>query len=128
VELTGKKILLAEDEEVVQNLIDKVLGDAGVILTTVDNGESAIEHLDKSAWDLVILDLTMPRKGGREVLKTLRADHPAIPVIMISGFSNEEAAGKCGDLSADVFLQKPFSANRILEATRGLLAKMSPSA
>jgi len=108
------RILLAEDEENLRQLISAVLVDDGHDVYTAADGEEAIKILkEQRAPQLVITDFAMPRKNGIDVLKYCRAEHPDLPVILITGIISEglpqwEAVG------ATASLQKPFRMEELL--------------
>ena len=70
----------------------------------------------------VLLDMTMPSKSGYEVLRELRSTHADLPVVLMSGFEEADAAGRAGDVVPTGFLRKPFTADELLAAIRRLRA------
>lgn len=78
-------------------------------VTTVDNGKEAIEVLEEATFDLVILDIFMPRLSGIEVLQYIRQERKLnVPIIILSRDNHEEVQQKCFDLGANSFIHKPF--------------------
>ena len=116
-------ILLAEDEELVRSLAVNVLERAGYRVLTASDGEEAIriyeEHGDEV--DLLLLDVVMPRKGGRTVYETIRAQNPNVPTLFCSGHSYdilEKGSLPDGEVR---LLQKPYNSRVLLQMIRELL-------
>jgi signal transduction histidine kinase len=117
-------VLVVDDEQHVRNVASQLLEAAGYVVTCVEDGDLALEvlHRDLSAFDLVLLDMTMPRVGGLEVLEQLRQFRPDLPVLLSSGYGPE----KVGDvLNADPacgFIQKPYRREDLLDHAEAMLA------
>src|SRR6266851_10415350 len=83
---------------------------------TADRAEQALAYLDIETYDVVLTDIAMPELSGRELLKHIQANHPATPVIVISGLSNEADAKALMDLGAFEYFAKPFKLEDIEDA------------
>ncbi len=120
-------VLLADDEPGVRTLGETMLESAGFEVVTVEDGRRAVEVVREIRNDVVcvILDLTMPVMDGEEAFHALREVRPDVPVILCSGYSEQELRDRFdGDVPAG-FLQKPFT----WDALRRLLARvLVPSA
>jgi two-component system cell cycle sensor histidine kinase/response regulator CckA len=115
------RLLLVDDEEHVRTATAEVLGILGFQVTAVSGGALALEELQKpEPWALVLLDLTMPPPDGMAVLRQLRAMHPALPVILCSGYS-DAAPEELGQDPHLGFLPKPFT---LSELKRALTARL----
>lgn len=121
--LTRKTILLVEDEPTVREVCCRLLEKAGHNVATANDGIEALEYLAKEGDEvsLVLLDLTMPRMSGVETLQKIRQDLPLLPVILTSGYSEEEADLKAAP-DYQGFLKKPFSRRTLSAALRMLYA------
>ncbi|MFP4105912.1 MAG: ATP-binding protein [Phycisphaerae bacterium] len=112
-------ILLAEDDELVRNLSVKILQKAGYELLVAEDGKDAcdllLEHTDEI--DLAVLDVIMPRVGGRDVYREIRAQGLDIPVIFSSGYSYD-AAGENSLPDDSALIQKPYSPDDLLGIIR----------
>lgn len=112
-------ILVAEDNEVNQQVIEGILKHAGHRVRLTDSGDSALDILadDLDKIDLLILDMNMPEKSGLEVVKVLRFmdTRKAIPVIMLTADATPEAREKSLSAGANSFLTKPVDARVLLE-------------
>jgi PAS domain S-box-containing protein len=105
-------VLLAEDEEGVREVVGRMLERMGFQVLPAEDGVAALEALDQSdhAVTAVLLDVSMPRMGGSEALRRIRERRPDLPVILMSGYTEQEVASKLleGNQGAAGFLQKPF--------------------
>jgi CheY-like chemotaxis protein len=118
----SKKILIAEDDRSLASSIGRTLeGDGYACHYTTDGVETA-SKVDELDPDLIILDLLLPKKDGRTVLREMRARSNETPVITISGvFRGRSTAEELRELGANEFLDKPFSARVLLEKTIELI-------
>jgi PAS domain S-box-containing protein len=105
-------VLVVEDEDGVREVVGRMLERLGFQVITADDGLAALERLDDhdGAVSAVLLDLSMPRMGGFETLQHIRERKPDLPVILMSGYTEQEVASKLldGTSGAVGFLQKPF--------------------
>ncbi|MBL4673636.1 MAG: response regulator [Arenicella sp.] len=108
--ITGH-ILVVDDIESNRDLLARRLRKDGHTVICAAGGFEALEQLDKSEFDLVLLDLMMPEINGYEVLIKIRADKQQrnIPVIMISALEEEDSVIRCIEAGAIDYLQKPFN-------------------
>ena len=103
-----KRILLVEDDESICEMVEKYLRSEGFLITTVNNGEAAIQQNVVSAYDLVILDIMMPKLDGLEVLRIIR-EKSAVPILIMSAKDSDVDKALGLGLGADDYLAKPFS-------------------
>ncbi len=104
-----KKILLADDEDDIREILDIVLTDMGYEVITAKDGEEAIALFKKEVPPIVLTDIKMPGIDGIEVLKTVKAEYPDTEVIMITGHGDMELAIKSLKYEASDFIQKPIN-------------------
>ena len=118
-------ILVVDDEFFVRNTASKILSRYGVNVLLADNGETSVELFikDRDSINLILLDMTMPKMDGVMTLHAIRKISSDIPVILISGFTEQETAAKFEGLSFAAFLQKPFSQSELIQKIRDVLAK-----
>src|SRR5512138_95529 len=90
--MTGCKILVVDDEEVIRESLKRVLESEGNQVALSESGFSAIEKLQNESFHIVITDLKMPGMSGMEVLRAIRVLQPEVPVIFITGYSTVETA------------------------------------
>ncbi len=120
-ELTGT-LLVIDDEVLIRQLVVRVVQRMGLTVLQADDGATGLQLFTERSSDVsvVLLDLTMPGMNGAEVLASIRHSHPALPVVVMSGYDADDALATIGDDSAVSFLQKPFTAEllraRVTEA------------
>ena len=114
------KILLADDEPDITDPLKEHLFIEGYDVKTVYDGEEAISSFFKDKYDLIILDLYMPKIDGFEVLRKIKSDSPSTKIIILSGHTFPENLKKCKSLGAEIILPKPSSIKEILDAIHEL--------
>ncbi|MDG2308846.1 MAG: response regulator [Candidatus Binatia bacterium] len=115
-------VLVVDDEELVRNLMVTILEDAGFEVLTANDGVEALEVFEANSdrIRLILLDMMMPRMNGEEVYTEIRAKNPETSIILMSGFSEEQATrGILGDDAK--FLKKPFQINALLDTIQRIL-------
>jgi DNA-binding NtrC family response regulator len=120
-----KKVLIVDDEEMIRNLLTKMLSREGISTTCAENGNKAIELLEENGFDLIISDLIMPEKEGLEVIMYLKKHNISTPLIVMSGgakLGTEDfyltMAKRNG---AKYTFQKPFDNESFLSAVKDCL-------
>jgi len=103
-----KHILLVEDDEAIREMVSNYLTMEGFHVTTVTNGEEALQNCLQKTFDLVILDIMIPKLNGLEVLKIIR-DQAALPIIIMSAKDSDVDKALGLGLGADDYIAKPFS-------------------
>lgn len=118
-------ILTVEDERPIQDLIARVLRDAGYTVVTAQDGQQGLEMAISHRPDLIVLDLALPIMDGIDVLTRLRADpaHAKTPVIVLSARRTPTEIARAKEAGATLFLTKPFGARTLLEYVAGVLRK-----
>ena len=107
------RILIVDDEEIVIRSCLRILGENGYEAEAVQSGGDALRKIEESRYDVMILDIMMPRMDGLEVLQRVKETHPDIDVIMITGLSQIETAVKAMKLGAFDYLPKPFDPDEL---------------
>jgi len=125
----GSMALVIDDEKAVRTLVEAALSRQGMKVLAADTGRKGVEVFREHARELsvVILDLEMPAMGGEEVLHQLVELNPEVPIILSSGFGEGEAAVKFSALPQASFLQKPYTAQRLVEAVSAVLPRTDGS-
>ena len=108
-----EKILVVDDEQGLREVLNIMLKRSGYAVTLASDGEEAISHLQREIFDLVITDLKMPKVGGLEVLKAVKASSPETVVLMITAFSSAESAVEAMKHGAYDYLTKPFQVDEV---------------
>jgi len=119
---TGR-ILVVEDEEMVRLTTAEMLESLGYQVETCEDGEEALRiHAERSdALDAVILDVVLPKMGGKEVFLAMRARQPDVKILVVSGYAPEGEIGELVERHGARFVQKPFSAGELSTALKDLL-------
>ena len=117
------RLLVVEDEEKVARFVRRALEEEHYAVDVATDGESALDQLEVVPYDLVILDLTLPKRGGFELLHWLRGRGNKAPVLILTARSTVEDRVKGLDLGADDYLVKPFAIAELLARTRALLRR-----
>ncbi len=120
-------ILVVDDDELLRNIARRLLQRLGFEVTTAPDGRAALEIYSKEPgkYKLVLLDLTMPRQSGEEVLADLRAVDPSVRVLLMSGFTESDVQDTFADAPPAGFLPKPFDAQSLTAAVRSALETAS---
>ncbi len=118
------KVLLVDDEDDVRSVIRDILEFSGFEVTEACSGREALKVCTERAepFRLVLMDVTMPDMNGVETFDELHRLYPRLPILLMSGYSKEEAAGRFGEASGSDFLQKPFLSRQLEDKLRRLLA------
>lgn len=121
------RVLLVEDDRMIGQAVSHALKDAAYAIDWVTDGESAIESAAAETYDLVLLDLGIPRPDGLEVLRHLRR-HKKIPVIIVTARDEIDDRVTGLDLGADDYLVKPFEVKELLARMRAVLRRQGSGA
>ncbi len=115
--------LLVDDDSRVRTVTSLLLRDLGFQVLAVESGRDAILEFARRASDIrfVMLDVTMPDLGGDQVLQELRKLRPDVPVLLCSGYSEEEMRHRFGSRDMETFLQKPYTLRTLKERLQQLL-------
>ena len=114
------RILLAEDEKDLNQIVNKKLKDNGYTVDAVFDGEDAIAHIDSAEYDGIILDIMMPKSDGFQVLEHLRNLGKKTPVIFLTARDSVEDRIKGLDSGANDYLIKPFSLEELMARLRAV--------
>lgn len=111
----NRKLLVADDDKAFHDIIKRMFRNSDWQVTLAEDGVTALERISEQAPDVILLDLNMPRMGGRELLEKLRRDarFSMIPIIIISGESSPQEKARELGIGADDFLVKPFDATEL---------------
>ena len=118
-----KKILVVEDEAHLAKGLQFNLEREGYMVSLVDNGESAIDLLGQQVFDLMILDIMLPKLNGLEVARRVRKTDLRFPILMLSAKSSDEDRELGLAAGADDYLTKPFHLPELLLRVKGILRR-----
>ena len=116
-------ILIVEDDEILADSLTRAMRAAGYAVDLSGDGEHALTMLLDGCYDLVILDLNLPRMNGLDILRQLRAEKRAMPVIILTARDTVQDRVRGLDLGADDYLTKPFSLSELEARVRALLRR-----
>jgi CheY-like chemotaxis protein len=121
-----RTILIVDDEVGILEVLESILGDAGFAVVSAINGQDALNRMQKTVPDLVIVDFMMPLLDGAGVVKAMRADKRlrAVPVLLASALPEKTISERCN--SYNVFLRKPYKTERLMEEISRLLDSAPP--
>lgn len=121
------KILIAEDERDIRDLITFTLRFAGHEVVPTANGEEAYQTAQKVLPDLILMDVRMPRMTGYEACQHLKADPTTqdIPVVFLSAKGQESEVRTGLDAGAEEYILKPFSPDQLTERIKAILVKIN---
>lgn len=101
-------ILVVDDEQMMRDLLGKILSRDGYQVLTAEDGQAALDTLEKTKVDLIISDMKMPRLNGFELLKIVKKEYPRIGMIMMTAYGDTYTVKDALLLGADEYLTKPF--------------------
>ncbi|HEX9630250.1 MAG TPA: response regulator [Pyrinomonadaceae bacterium] len=115
-------LLIVDDDSLIRDTLHELFSERHEC-HTADRAEQALAYLEVETYDVVLTDIAMPELSGRELLKHIQANHPATPVIVISGLSNEADARALMDMGAFQYFAKPFKLEDIEDAVDRAIAR-----
>jgi two-component system, cell cycle sensor histidine kinase and response regulator CckA len=116
----GQTVLIIDDEDLVRDVVARMIEDLGYAAITATDGPAGLAIVDSLPIDAVLVDLTMPRMGGADVVSALRERRPELPIVLCSGFARDGRA-----VGADAYLPKPFRIDALDETLARLLPRPS---
>ena len=117
------KILVVEDDNQIQELIVEFLSSQDYIVETANDGVEGYEKFKEGEYDLVILDVMMPRLDGHSLCKMIKSVDKEVSVIFLTALGDEENEIKGFDLKADDYISKPFSFNILIKSVEAVLRR-----
>ncbi|MEL6592509.1 MAG: response regulator [Bacteroidota bacterium] len=113
----GKRILVVEDDEVNLMIAEHILGRAGFTVSTVNNGEEAIEIVSNQEFDLILMDIEMPIMDGVEATPIIRqsSNGAQIPIIALTAHSMQEKLDEFKAAGMNDYIIKPFDGTKFQE-------------
>jgi DNA-binding NtrC family response regulator len=121
--MNQRSILVVDDEEALRTVLSSELASEGYLVDTASDGDEAITTLTGKKYDLVLLDIKMPRVDGFEVLKFIKKTAPAIKVIMLTAFADLKNAIESKKLGAEDFISKPYDLVDLLTTIERVLSE-----
>lgn len=121
------KVLIADDEHNIRNILDFSLHAEGFLVVSALNGEDAYKLAVESKPDLIILDVMMPGQGGVETCRALKDDQrtATIPVILLTALNSRDDRKAGIEAGANAYITKPFSPQKVIDTVLDLLGVIS---
>lgn len=117
-----KKVIIAEDSSVIQNLTRKILQIQNYDITSVKNGVEVIDQINKDIYDLILMDINMPKMDGmqcaREIRKMDNKQKSNIPIIAITGNARNYSMADFNDAGINEFIPKPLNFDVLVETVK----------
>ena len=117
------KVLVVDDEEALRTVLSGELMSEGYEVRSAGDGDEAIGNLEKERFDLVLLDIKMPRVTGFEVLKHIKEKYSDTKVVMLTGFADLKNAIESKKLGAEDFVSKPYDLVDLLTTIERVLSE-----
>jgi len=121
--LTGQKILVVDDDVPLSKFLSRELQRRNFVVDIRHDGESARDGIRETIYNLVVLDLNLPKMDGMAVLKQARQSHPRLPILVLTARNHTQDLVSALEHGADDCLIKPFSFLELLARIRGLLRR-----
>ena len=118
------RILLVDDEPSIRRFLRAGLGAQGYVITELASGLPAVDVVHRKGTDLIMLDLGLPDIDGLEVIRRIRGEGFAVPIVVLSSRGDEAAKVEALDLGADDYITKPFGIDELLARIRAALRHM----
>lgn len=122
-----KRILVADDDEALRSVLEETLVNLNYKVTSVEDGQQALEKLKEEDYDLIVADMKMPKMDGNQLLKQIKQTFPKIPVIIITAYPAAYSQQWVMEEGADGYLTKPFHIDKIDRLIQELTMEKTPS-
>jgi DNA-binding NtrC family response regulator len=120
------KILVVDDDAIVIKSCTRLLESEGYAVSTVRGADEALDILKKQTFDLLLVDVKMPKRDGLFLMKEIRKDYPDIAIIVMSGYSTSETIADALRSGATQFIAKPFRPDELIKLVYQLLHNYKP--
>jgi DNA-binding NtrC family response regulator len=119
------KILVVDDDAIVIASCRRILEAEGFEVTTVRSAAEALETVRKDTFDLLLIDVKMPKHDGPFLMREIKKDLPQVPILVMSGYPTPETIADVMQAGAARFIPKPFRPDDLARAVRGVLESRS---
>lgn len=117
------RILVVDDEDALRIVLSSELSNSGYDVTSASDGEEAVTIIQNKKFELVLLDIKMPKMDGFEVLKFIKKNFPTVKVIMLTGFADLKNAIESKKHGAEDFVSKPYDLVDLLTTIERVLSE-----
>lgn len=125
---TPKKILIVEDDQFLREFYQELLGEEGYMVEVAAEGEMGLSRIRSGVYDLILLDIMLPKKDGIQILRELKATPPAnkSTIVVLTNLGQDAVIRECFDLGADGYLIKSaLNPDQVLTEVKSYLQKSS---
>jgi len=118
------RVLIADDHAVVRQGLKQILGDTPemAVAGEATNGQEVLDKVRAEAWDVVVLDISMPDRSGLDILKELQSERPKLPVLVLSMYSEDQFAVRVLKAGASGYLTKDSAPDELVKAIRKVVS------
>ncbi len=120
----NKKVLIAEDSSVIQNLTKKILMMQNYSIHSAKNGKQVLDAVEKEQFDIILMDINMPVMDGMECTKAIRSlkdnNKSSIPIIAITGNAKNYSVEDFKEVGINEYLPKPLNFDQLVETVKRL--------
>ena len=120
---TNKRLLIVDDDKQIRELLAFDIAQSGYIVDTAQDGQEGLNKALENNYDLILLDVMMPKMNGYDVCKNIRIAKPLVPVLLLTAKGTIEDKTQGFDCGADDYLIKPFEIQEVLLRIRALLRR-----
>ena len=124
-DLKGKTVLVVDDETDVRTVVEAILANHGYSVVQAKDGAEALSLLRRRKFDLMVLDIMMPRMDGYQVMEELKSANPELPVIMLTAKAQPKDVWKGYVEGCHFYITKPFESESLIRAVNYLLNNLS---
>lgn len=119
------RILVVEDEEKMAQVIRRILGEHGYIVDIANDGVSGLKHATEDQYDLLVIDVMLPREDGITLCKRIRETNTSIPILILSALDATDDTVRGLEAGADDYMSKPFESAELIARIRALMRRGS---
>lgn len=123
----AQRLLIADDDNEIRELLEFDLSHSGYEVDSVKDGEEALQKALKGNYDLILLDVMMPKMNGFDVCKNIRSSKPQVPILMLTAKGTITDKTQGFDSGADDYIVKPFDIQEVLLRVRALVRRNASS-
>src|SRR5574337_1450694 len=120
------KLLLIEDNEQLSHWLASLLREQAFVVDQVPDGDAADRQLRDARYDLVLLDLSIPRLSGKGVLRRLRERRDEVPVLILTATASLDQKVQCLEIGADDYMVKPIEGRELVARIKALVRRQVP--
>ena len=120
------KILVVDDDAIVIKSCRRILEAEGFEVSSVPSADKALEVLKSYDFDLLLIDVKMPKHDGMYLMREIKKNWPEIPIIIMSGYPTPETIAEVLKLGATLFIPKPFKPDELVKSVRQALKNVPP--